>query len=235
MEKSKYLELFKVFKDNGVDIDSLYDKLLLYAKLLKEWNEKINLTSIVEEDEVFIKHFYDSLIPTLYMNLYNKKLVDIGSGAGFPGAVIALAYPNVEVTLVDATKKKFLFLEEIKEKLGISNLSFYVQRVELIKDKREYFDFCIARGFASTRIQIEVGTPLVRKGGEIVAMKSLKAEEDDTEAKKTMKKMFVSFKEKHKDMLPEVDQVRATYIYKKNKETPRRYPRAWSLITTKSL
>lgn len=235
MEKSEYLKMFEIFKSKGVDIDSLYDKLFLYASLLKEWNEKINLTSITEVNDVFVKHFYDSLLPTLYMDLDGKKLVDIGSGAGFPGAVIALAYPKCDVTLVDATKKKFLFLEEIKNKLGINNLSFYVQRVELIKDKREYFDYCIARGFASTRIQIEVGTPLVKVGGEIVAMKSIKAEEEDSEAAKTKKKMFVNFKEKHKDILPITLDIRATYFYKKYRVTPRYYPRAWSLISTKSL
>lgn len=235
MEKSKFLEYFKVFESKGVNLEELYPKLLTYVKLLQEWNEKINLTSIIEDEDIFIKHFYDSLLPSLYFDTNDRLLADIGSGAGFPGAVLALAYPSLKVTLIDATQKKFLFLNELKDTLQIENLSFYVGRVELIKDLRTHFDYVISRGFASTRIQIEVGTPLLKRNGLNIAMKSLKAEQEDTEAKPTMKKMYVSFVEKHKDYLPISGDLRATYIYKKDKDTANKYPRAWSLIISKSL
>ncbi|MBQ2070188.1 MAG: 16S rRNA (guanine(527)-N(7))-methyltransferase RsmG, partial [Bacilli bacterium] len=121
----KLENLKEELKKAVVDLPDLdIDKLRTYAALLKEWNEKINLTSIVEEDDVAEKHFLDSLLPAKSFDFSNRKVADVGSGAGFPGAVIAIAFPSAKVTLIDATKKKFAFLQTVKDELQLENLEF---------------------------------------------------------------------------------------------------------------
>ncbi|MCI5940612.1 16S rRNA (guanine(527)-N(7))-methyltransferase RsmG, partial [bacterium] len=152
-----YEELKKAFEGTQVVIgDELISLLRTYAALLAEWNEKMNLTAITEEPIVIEKHFMDSLLIAKDFVFAGKKIADIGSGAGFPGVVLALAFPSCHVTLIDATKKKFLFLQELKEKLGIGNIAFHVGRVEDMKAERDTFDIVTARGFAAMNIFLEV-------------------------------------------------------------------------------
>ncbi len=205
-----------------------------YAKLLKEWSEKMNLTTIVEEGEVNEKHFLDSLIPCKHWNFAGKKIADMGSGAGFPGIAIAIAFPDAEVTLIDATKKKFLFLEEVVKALNLKNVKFHVGRVEQMKKEREKFDIVISRGFAAMRILLEVGAPLTKKGGVIVAMKSQRGESELKESLSIIRVLKLKEVNKYTDILPS-GEIRNNYFFMKMEKTPRNFPRDWATILNKPL
>lgn len=209
-------------------------KLKEYARLLKEWNEKMNLTSIVEEEEVIEKHFLDSVLPFLGFDLKGKKILDIGSGAGFPGMVLALLFEEAEVHLLDATKKKFLFLEEVQKTLQIPNVHFEIGRVEEMKNLRDSFDFVTARGFALTRIFLEVAAPLAKRKGTLIAMKSRRGEEEYEEAKPAMKKLGLVLEDVKSYELP-CGEVRNNYRFGKIRPTDPRYPRPWATILKKPL
>ena len=205
-----------------------------YADLLKEWNEKMNLTAIVEKEEVIEKHFYDCILPCKTISFSNKKILAIGSGAGFPGMVFAILYPESEVTLVDATRKKFLFLEEVRNQLGIENVVFHVGRVEEMRKQRESYDIVSSRGFAALRILLEVAAPLIKVGGTIIAMKSQRGEEELKEAYGTSVKLKLKEVNLQKATLPSGD-VRLNYLFQKTEKTDGRYPRPWAVITKKTL
>ena len=227
----KLSELKPELAKHGVDLPDLdLDKLETYARLLKEWNEKMNLTSIVELDEVVEKHFFDSLLPCALTDFNNKKIVDIGSGAGFPGMVIALAYPSCHVTLVDATKKKFAFLEEIKETLQIPNISFHIGRVEEMKEAKDSFDIVISRGFASVPIFLEVGTPLAKLDGEIILMKGAKGKEELKDGKNAMDVLGLRYGKGKPSALPTAGDIRWNFLLVKVKQTASKYPRDWAKL-----
>lgn len=225
-----YEELQKACAEFGLRLDErVIEGLMRYCALLQEWNEKMNLTSITEEPEVIEKHFYDSLLVAKTYRFVNRKVADIGSGAGFPGAVIALAFPEAKVTLVDATKKKFVFLEKLKEELHLDNLSFLCGRVEDLKEQRESFDCVISRGFAALRVFAEVGTPLLYVTGTLIAMKGKNAEEEFLEAKNIIGKLHLRLRETQKDVLPNGD-IRVNYFFAKDDHTSKKYPRRWDEI-----
>lgn len=230
-----YEELKKAFEGTQVVIgDELISSLRTYAALLAEWNEKMNLTAITEEPIVIEKHFMDSLLIAKDFVFAGKKIADIGSGAGFPGVVLALAFPSCHVTLIDATKKKFLFLQELKEKLGISNIAFHVGRVEDMKAERDTFDIVTARGFAAMNIFLEVGAPLAKKGGTLIAMKSLRGEEELVKSKFAIHRLGLSLSSTKKDVLPD-GEIRLNYYFEKKQPTPPSYPRPWAEILKKPL
>lgn len=230
-----YEELKKAFEGTQVVIgDELISSLRTYAALLAEWNEKMNLTAITEEPIVIEKHFVDSLLIAKDFVFAGKKIADIGSGAGFPGVVLALAFPSCHVTLIDATKKKFLFLQELKEKLGISNIAFHVGRVEDMKAERDTFDIVTARGFAAMNIFLEVAAPLAKKGGTLIAMKSLRGEEELVKSKFAIHRLGLSLSSTKKDVLPD-GEIRLNYYFEKKQPTPPSYPRPWAEILKKPL
>lgn len=230
-----YEEMRKLLEGSKITVsDALIDSLKIYASLLKEWNEKMNLTAIVDEPIVIEKHFYDSLLIAKNMDFAGKNIADIGSGAGFPGMVIALAFPDSRVTLIDSTKKKFLFLEEVKANLGIRNVSFYAGRVEDMKKERGSFDIVTARGFAAMNIFLEVASPLAKKGGTLIAMKSLKGEEELVKSKFAIHKLGLVKLSTQKDVLPD-GEIRLNYYFQKKEATPSIYPRPWAEILKKPL
>ena len=221
-------------KDGIALSDRQLEQFDLYADLLKEWNEKMNLTAITEKEEVIEKHFYDCIIPAKALSFHNKKLLDIGSGAGFPGMVLAILFPDLEVTLVDATRKKFAFLEEVKNRLGLNNVIFHVGRVEEMRKHRESYDVVTSRGFAALRILLEVAAPLVKVGGVILAMKSQKGAEELKEAYGVIVKLKLKEVNLQKDALPNGD-IRLNYHFQKCEKTDGRYPRPWAVILKKPL
>ena len=225
-----YEELVAYLAKYGIDVPpATCEALSRYAALLKEWNQKMNLTSIVEEPEVIEKHFLDSALAAVDYSFAGRKVVDIGSGAGFPGVVIALLFPTASVTLLDATKKKFLFLQEVKGALKIENLHFLVGRVEDLKAERESFDVAISRGFASMRVYAEVATPLIYVTGTLIAMKGPNGDAELDEAKNIIRKLSLRLKKKNEFVLPSGDK-RIVYFFAKDAVTPKRYPRRWDEI-----
>ena len=222
-------------KEDGIELTEAQLKQFdLYADLLKEWNEKMNLTSITEKEEVIEKHFYDCIIPAKTMSFHGKKLLDIGSGAGFPGMVFAILYPDMQIVLADATQKKFKFLEEVRSRLGLQNVTFHVGRVEEMRKQRESFDIVTSRGFASLRILLEVAAPLIKVSGTIIAMKSQRGEEELKEAYGTIVKLKLKEVNLQRATLPNGD-IRLNYLFQKLEKTDTRYPRPWAVIIKKPL
>ena len=151
-------------KNLSIEItEEIYSKLYKYFELLVEWNNRFNMTSILEEKEVFLLHFYDSLcLNKINLNEVNS-LCDFGTGAGFPGMVIALVYPNIEVTLVESNNKKCTFLEEVKQQLNIKNVSIFNERIEdFARKNREKYDIVTCRAVTSIPIIIELSTSLIK-------------------------------------------------------------------------
>ncbi|MBR3266903.1 MAG: 16S rRNA (guanine(527)-N(7))-methyltransferase RsmG [Bacilli bacterium] len=205
-----------------------------YASLLKEWNEKMNLTAITDEPEIVEKHFYDCLLPTDHDLLDDKLICDLGTGAGFPGMVWAIAYPKCVVTLVDATGKKCMFLNEVIKELNLTNAFVVNSRGEDL-DMREYFDIVTARAVAPLNILLEVCVPLIKEKGLMIAMKGAKGKEELADAKKAIQKLYLKVININEQALPNDEGVRYNIILKKEKKTEKRYPRSWADIQKKPL
>ena len=205
-----------------------------YASLLKEWNEKMNLTAITDEPEIVEKHFYDCLLPTDHDLLDDKLICDLGTGAGFPGMVWAIAYPKCVVTLVDATGKKCMFLNEVIKELNLTNAFVVNSRGEDL-DMREHFDIVTARAVAPLNILLEVCVPLIKEKGLMIAMKGAKGKEELADAKKAVQKLYLKVININEQALPNDEGVRYNIILKKEKKTEKRYPRSWAEIQKKPL
>ena len=205
-----------------------------YAALLKEWNEKMNLTAITDEPEIVEKHFYDCLLPTSHDLLNDRLICDLGTGAGFPGLVWAIAYPKSVVTLVDATGKKCMFLNEVIKELSLTNAFVVNSRGEDL-NMREHFDIVTARAVAPLNILLEVTVPLIKEKGLMIAMKGAKGKEELADAKKAIQKLYLKVIEINEQSLPNDEGVRYNIILKKEKKTEKRYPRSWAEIQKKPL
>ena len=228
----KLEELRKPFGDDSLVLsDEILGKFQKYAALLKEWNEKINLTSIVEEEEVYEKHIFDSLLPAKQYDLSKGNLLDMGTGAGFPGMVLAILFPELKVTLADSTKKKFIFLETVKAELNLKNVSFFAGRVEGMRTFREHFAFVTARGFSALPNVLELGMPLLKKGGVLIAYKGDKGKEELKESERALKLLGGQLMFLQNEELPNDGGRRINLFVKKIAATPKRYPRDWAEIT----
>ncbi|MBR5750638.1 MAG: 16S rRNA (guanine(527)-N(7))-methyltransferase RsmG [Bacilli bacterium] len=205
-----------------------------YASLLREWNEKMNLTAITDEPEIVEKHFYDCLLPTDHDLLDDKLICDLGTGAGFPGMVWAIAYPKCVVTLVDATGKKCMFLNEVIKELNLTNAFVVNSRGEDL-DMREHFDIVTARAVAPLNILLEVCVPLIKEKGLMIAMKGAKGKEELADAKKAVQKLYLKVININEQALPNDEGVRYNIILKKEKKTEKKYPRSWAEIQKKPL
>ena len=210
-------------------------KFELYESLLIEWNEKINLTSILKPGEIYEKHFLDCLLLLKGCDFSNKKVVDIGSGAGFPGVVLALSNKEAKVTLVDSTAKKFKFLEELKKQLQINNIFFHIGRVEDMKKEKGQFDIVTSRGFSSLPTICEVGAPLLKEKGILIAMKSLQGKEELNGSDSSLAKLGLELDKTLTDTLPESKSTRVNFYFKKNKKSQSRFPRRWNDIISNPL
>lgn len=221
-------------KNLSIEItEEIYSKLYKYFELLVEWNNKFNMTSILEEKEVFLLHFYDSLcLNKINLNEVNS-LCDFGTGAGFPGMVIALVYPNIEVTLVESNNKKCTFLEEVKQQLNIKNVSIFNERIEdFARKNREKYDVVTCRAVTSIPIIIELSTSLIKVNGLLAPLKS-NCEEEINKYKYLEKEINLKLENLIKYNLPINDAYRVIPIYKKLKETDIKYPRNYGTIVKK--
>jgi 16S rRNA (guanine527-N7)-methyltransferase len=221
-------------KNLSIEItEEIYSKLYKYFELLVEWNNKFNMTSILEEKEVFLLHFYDSLcLNKINLNEINS-LCDFGTGAGFPGMVIALVYPNIEVTLVESNNKKCTFLEEVKQQLNIKNVSIFNERIEdFARKNREKYDIVTCRAVTSIPIIIELSTSLIKVNGLLAPLKS-NCEEEINKYKYLEKEFNLKLENLIKYNLPINDAYRVIPIYKKLKETDIKYPRNYGTIVKK--
>jgi len=200
-----------------------------YFELLVEWNEKINLTAITEKEEVYLKHFYDSIAPILQGLIENQeiKLLDIGAGAGFPSLPMKILYPQLEVIIIDSLNKRINFLQLLAEELDLEGVHFYHGRAEdFAQDKhfRAQFDIVTARAVARLQVLSELTIPYLKVGGRLLALKASNAPEELTEAKNALNLLFSKVEDNLSYTLPNGDPRYITIVEKK-KETPNKYPR----------
>ena len=209
----------------------------IYYKLLYETSKVMNLTTITEETDVYIKHFYDSILVLKDFNFENEKtLLDIGSGAGFPGIVLKICYPNLKITLLEPTKKRCDFLTTVIEKLHLQNIEVVNERAEnFIEDRRETYDFVTGRAVASLNIMSELALAFVKKDGYFLAMKGANFEEEIALAKSAISIMGGKIIKNLSFELPLNSGTRAVIHIKKVKKTPEIYPRTYAKIKKKPL
>ena len=205
--------------------------LAKYKDLLVEYNKKFNLTAIKSDEEIYLKHFYDSLtLIKAYSLNGNLKLLDIGTGAGFPGIVLKIFYPDLELTLLDSNHKKIAFLEVVIKELNLKNVTCINSRAEnLPKTYREYFDIVTSRAVAHLRILLELSIPYLKVGGKLIAMKGL-SEEEIKESAKILEKLDSTIVDTIKFNLPIEGSNRSLVIVQKNKKTNEIYPRSYDKI-----
>jgi len=224
-------ELF-ILEANKLNInlsDKMLNQLEKYYELLVEWNEKINLTAITDKNEVYLKHFYDSLTLCKVIDLNEiDSLCDIGTGAGFPGIVLKICFPHVELTLVDALNKRIKFLKLVCGELGLTNVECIHARAEEYAIKnREKFDVVTARAVAALPILLEYSIPLVKNSKYFIA---LKGTEDINESKNALKILNCKILQEDKFLLPIEKSNRTIIKVQKLGNTLGKYPRRFSEI-----
>ncbi len=199
-----------------------------YKDMLLEWNEKFNLTAITDEREIILKHFVDCLAISAGAELAGKKIIDVGTGAGFPGVPVKIAFPDTQMTLLDSLNKRITFLEELKNKLGLENVTCIHSRAEdggADKNLREGFDLCISRAVANLAVLSEYCLPFVKVGGCFISMKGPDVKDELNESEKAIKVLGGEVKEVKLINIPETDINHSLIIIKKIKPTPSKYPR----------
>ncbi|MBU1026272.1 MAG: 16S rRNA (guanine(527)-N(7))-methyltransferase RsmG [Candidatus Margulisbacteria bacterium] len=212
----------------------------IYLKELLEWNKKFNLTAITDPEEVKVKHFEDSLSILRAIQLTHESVVDIGSGAGFPGIPLKINCPGIKLTLIEAKEKKVNFLKHIVSLLELNNTEILWGRSEeLLKQKqkklREHFDVALARAIAELPILVEYALPFVKIGGIFIAMKSKGVEAEVKTAEKAIKTLGGRLKNIQEVRLPSLEIPRALVIIEKVSVTPSKFPRRPGMAAKKPL
>src|SRR5690554_564387 len=210
--------------------DEMLHDFTVYKEMLKEWNEKINITSITEDEEIDKKHFVDSLSPAL-TGIFDgdKEIIDIGTGGGFPGLPLKIRNRNLKVTLLDSLNKRIIFLDQVINKLGLENIVAVHGRAEemgLKPDYREKYDVCVSRAVASLDTLSEYCMPFVKVGGYFISMKGPDVEDELKDAEKAIKTLGGKLVKVESIKIPQSDIVHSLIIIEKIKETPTKYPRS---------
>lgn len=222
--------LIEACKKMNVDLtENMLEQFMIYKDMLLDWNEKINLTSITDEKEVMLKHFADCISLVSYCDFSSgKKVIDVGTGAGFPGVPVKIVAPEIEVTLLDSLNKRINFLEELIEELQLSNVECVHSRAEdggKNPDYREQFDYCVARAVANLEVLAEYTLPFVKVGGKLIALKARDAENEINEAREMVSKLGGEVTEIIHVNIPFTDLEHKLVVVEKIMETPSNYPR----------
>lgn len=206
-----------------------------YYSILKEENQKYNLTRIIEEDDVYLKHFYDSLTITKIIDINNQSICDLGSGSGFPGLVLGICFPSAKLTLIESNGKKCNFLNIVKKKLNLNNVTIINTRIEeYAKENRELYDIVTARAVAPLKHLLEYGIPLVKINGVFIAMKA-NVENEEQNIDNYYNKLNIKEEQRIVFNLPHENSIRTLIKYQKEKETDKRYPRRYNEIIKKDI
>lgn len=227
-------------KSSKIDINldnEICNKLYNYMNLLLEWNEKINLTAITNEKEIILKHFIDSFTINKFINS-GDKMLDIGTGAGFPGLPIKIIRPEVDVFLMDSLNKRINFLNEVIESLQLKNIeAFHSRAEEMAKNNkfREKFDVVTSRAVAKLNILLEYMLPYTKVNGKCLCMKGPNIEEEIKEAEKALKILGGEIEKIEKIILPDSNIERNIIIIRKKSATPLKYPRKAGMPTKEPL
>ncbi len=235
LNKKLFYETIKPFEIN-ID-DDAFARLDKFAEMLIETNKSFNLTAIKEPDDVTVKHFADCLAIFKYVDIpQNSKIIDVGTGAGFPGLVLKLARPDIKMTFLDSTKKKLGFIENVLNECGVEGEILHMRAEEAaqLSKYREKFDFSTARAVAALPVLSEYCLPFVKQSGDFVSMKSAESNEEIGEAKKAIG--FLGGKIEKDIVFDLVENMpRRIIIIKKNSQTPTKYPRPSAQISKKPL
>jgi 16S rRNA (guanine527-N7)-methyltransferase len=201
----------------------------IYYQTLVEWNEKMNLTAITDKDEVYLKHFYDSISAAFYFDFSKPiQLCDVGAGAGFPSIPLKIVFPSIEVTIVDSLNKRITFLNHLASQLKLDHVHFIHDRAETFgvnPDYREKYDVVTARAVARMSVLSELCLPLVKQGGTFIAMKAVHAREELEQGKKAIALLGGVVDDTFTFTLPVEESERNIIVIKKTKITPKKYPR----------
>lgn len=206
-----------------------------YKKLLQEENKKYNLTAITKDEDIYLKHFYDSLTIVKSINISNQYFCDIGTGAGFPGMVLKIVFSNIKIDLIDATKKKCDFLNLVKETLNLENINIINKRIEdYSTNTKEKYDIVVSRAVAPLKHLLEYSIPLLKIKGYFIGLKG-NLEEELNNIDNYYHKLYLKEEEIIKFILPKENSNRSIIKIKKEKETPRIYPRKYSIMIKKEI
>lgn len=223
---------------NKIDIilsDHQLNQLDKYYNILVEYNKNINLTTITDYNQVLLKHFYDSLTITKAIELTNQKVCDIGTGAGFPGIVLKIAYPDLKITLVESLTKRCAFLNEVIKKLGLEDIKVVNQRAEEFSQNNiEYFDIITSRAVAKLNILLELSIKSLKIGGYYIALKA-NVDEEIKGISNCLTKLNASLESITTFNLPIDNSLRNIIKIKKDNHTPSIYPRRYNEIKKRPL
>lgn len=231
-----YFELMEEsVKNLGISIDrNQYSQFEKYKNLLKEWNEKMNLTAITEDEEIFKKHFIDSIKVFEFKEVLKaKNIIDVGTGAGFPGIPMKIMMPEVKLTLLDSLNKRLNFLRAVSEELELSDVQFVHSRAEdgaRLEEHRENYDIAVSRAVANLTLLSELCIPYVKKGGYFVALKGPAVEDEIKDATKAIEILGGMLREVKEITIEEMDYKHNLVIIEKVKNTPKIYPRSSAAI-----
>lgn len=231
-------KIVPVCEEFGLTLDNTaIDRLNTYGNLLVEWNEKMNLTAITQPEEVLYKHFLDCLL--FFKNVkvpQNAKVIDVGTGAGFPGLVLKIARPDIELTLMDGLNKRLIFLNAVLDELGLQAQTVHMRAEDGGKNPayREKYDIACARAVANLPVLCEYCIPFVKLGGQFVAMKGSAAEEELEAATNAYKILGCEKPTIICENLRE-NEARAFIVSKKKSQTPPKYPRMGGKIAKSAL
>ena len=230
--------LYNTIKPFEITVDEdAFSRLDTFAEMLIETNKSFNLTAIKEPDDVTVKHFADCLSIFKYVDIpENAKIIDVGTGAGFPGLVLKLYRPDIQMTFLDSTKKRLGFIENVLNECGIKGdiLHMRAEEAAQLSKYREKYDFATARAVAALPVLSEYCLPFVKVGGSFVSMKSAESNEEISEAKKAINILGGKIEE---DILFDLVETMPRRIIriKKNSQTPTKYPRPSAQISKKPL
>ena len=230
-------EFVEELKKINIEInENQLTQLEKYYEILVEENEKINLTGITKKEEVYLKHFYDSLTLSKIVDLNEiESLCDIGTGAGFPGLVIKILFPKINITLIDSLNKRIDFLNKVIEQLGLKNIETIHARIEEYGIKnREKYDIVTARAVAPLNILLEYSIPLVKKNKYFIAMKS-NVEEELKNINNATRELNIEINDMIEFKLPIEESKRTLIKFKKLEVTKNKYPRRYAIIKQKPL
>ncbi len=230
----------KDLQEIGVELSQQQiQQFLTYYEMLVEWNQVMNLTAITEYDEVMKKHFVDSVSLIKAYDVTKKlTVIDVGTGAGFPGLALKIAYPNLQVTLLDSLNKRIQFLDAVIEKLELTGVETIHGRAEDFAKAgklRETFDLCVSRAVANLSTLSEYCLPFVKVGGQFISYKSEKITEEMTAAENAIRILGGKVAKQVEFQLPESDIYRNLFVIEKGKETPKKYPRKAGLPSKEPL
>ncbi|TVP83144.1 MAG: 16S rRNA (guanine(527)-N(7))-methyltransferase RsmG [Alkalicoccus sp.] len=223
-------QLQEALEERGITLNNeQLQRLSRYYEILVDWNERMNLTAITEKEEVYLKHFYDSLTAAFSFDFRRPlRVVDVGAGAGFPSLPLKICFPEIDVTIVDSLNKRITFLNALAEELDLTGVAFYHDRAEQFarkKEHREQYDVVLSRAVARMSVLTELCLPLVKKDGMFIAMKASGAAEELEDARKAIQLLGGTVENKFDFPLPEEGGERSVIHVRKTGTTSKKFPR----------